>query len=156
MKIKVFWIGFSSIFVIIGVVIAFFGFRSMKKARASTGWDTVEGVILDSKLDRSDSSDSGASYSADILYEYHLDGAKLNGSRVSFGELSSGDASDASRVLSRYPEGTKVQVYYNPDDPFDAVLEPGMNKGVWFLPAFGAIFATFGGLFVLIGFFTRW
>ena len=46
-----------------------------------------------------------------------------------------------------------MKVYYNEEDPYEAVLEPGVHASTWFLPVFGAVFALFGSGFVAIGFF---
>lgn len=153
MKIKIFWVGFSSIFLIIGLVVSTIGFREMKEAKVSTKWPTTSGVILESKVDSRSDSDSGTSYHAEVLYQFEMDGAKIQGNRISFGEVGTGDASDASRVVNRFPKDTEVTIYYDPKDPFNAVLEPGIQTGTWFLPVFGLVFAGFGAFFMAIGIF---
>ena len=57
-----------------------------------------------------------------------------------------GKVSSTSRALARglakkYPDGTKVQVYVNPDNPSEAVLEPRAN-GAWIIWA--AVAAIWG------------
>jgi hypothetical protein len=66
---------------------------------------------------------------ADIVYEYRVKGKTYKGSRVSIGE-DLGDH-DVEHTIARYPAGSKVTVYYNPDKPGQAVLETGAPEGVW-------------------------
>jgi hypothetical protein len=38
---------------------------------------------------------------------------------------------DYRAVLSRYRVNQPVQFYYNPNNPRDALLEPGSLEGIW-------------------------
>ena len=44
----------------------------------------------------------------------------------------------------KYPAGAKASVYYNPDQPDQATLEPGLARGDWMIPAVGIIAMAFG------------
>jgi len=146
------WIAFNSIFVVVGLVVMGFGINSLSRARDSESWPSAEGVVISSKVESHRSHDSGTTYSAEILYEYVVDAETLSGNSIKFGEVSTGNSSDASRYVNKYRAGNTVTVYYNGEDPYEAVLEPGVHASTWFMPVFGAVFALFGSGFVAIGF----
>ncbi len=68
-------------------------------------------------------------WSFSITYEYFVDEAKFESSRVHFGYQTSSDVSYAQGFVNKYPVGKEVEVYYNPNDPSEAVLEPEIK---WF------------------------
>lgn len=141
------------VFVLVGGVILFFGVRQILRANASTTWPTVTGVVTVAELGKhlGHDRDDATTYSADISYDYVVnDHSYVNGT-VNFGSVQTSDPSTARRVLKRYPVGLQVPVYYNPADPQEAILEPGLDWGSWFLPIFGGIFLVVGvGIFFLL------
>ncbi|MBU1043172.1 MAG: DUF3592 domain-containing protein [Candidatus Omnitrophica bacterium] len=148
-------IAFSSIFVIVGIIIMIFGLKTVNKARESEGWLQVEGTVISSKIETHQDSDSGSTYSAEVLYEYTVNYTKINGNKIKFVQANSSDSSAASRYVNKYPEGKEVTVYYNSEDPYEAVLEPGVDGSIWFFPLFGLVFALFGSEFVVIAIFSK-
>ena len=149
------WVAFSSIFVIIGLIVMAFGITSLLEAEASKNWPSTNAIIQSSEMERHHGSDSGTTYSAEVTYEYSVEGDKITGNKIKFGKVSSSDSSDATRYVNKYSEGKKVKAYYNTDDPYDSVLEPGIHGSTWFMPIFGFVFALFGSGFVLIGLFSK-
>jgi hypothetical protein len=59
-----------------------------------------------------------------VIYSYRVDDARFMSSRVSFTAADSTNRADAEQGAARYPVGKAVQVFYNPGDPQQAVLEP--------------------------------
>ena len=150
------WIAFSSIFVVVGLVIMGFGINSLSRASDGESWPSAEGVVISSEVvEGHRSRDSGTTYSAEILYDYVVNGETLSGNSITFGEISTGNSSNARRYVNKYRAGKTVKVYYNEEDPYEAVLEPGVHASTWFIPVFGAVFALFGSGFVAILFFSR-
>lgn len=150
---RIFWIGFSSIFVFVGLGIALYGFMQIQAAQASKSWPMTTGTVVYSEMGRHRNRESGTSYSAEVEYEYRVDGELLSNNRIQFGNWNHNKASSARKVLNRYKKGTEVTVHYNPEDPYEAVLEPGVQAETWFLPIFGSAFAVFGMVFVAVGIF---
>ncbi len=140
------------LFVITGAVILFFGVRQMQRASASQTWPSVPGVVTVAELGKqigNDENDS-TSYRADISYDYVVDDASYINGAIQFGQVSSSDPSVARAILKRYAVGQAVEVYYNPANPAQAVLEPGMRGATWFLPIFGSIFLLVGFVFTYL------
>jgi hypothetical protein len=101
-----------------------------------------------SDLERSRDIDSGYMYRAEISYRYTVADEDFVGSRASFGDaLSLSWSGPAVRVVQRYKVNSHVRVRYDPDNPRESVLEPGMNGMV----IFGALV---GALCLAIGIFT--
>jgi hypothetical protein len=149
------WIAFSSTFVIAGIVVMILGINSLLKAKASKDWPSTNAIIQSSEIESHHDNDSGITYSAEVTYEYLVEGAKITGNKIKFGEVSSSDSSEASRYVNKYSAGKKIKAYYNTEDPYDSVLEPGVHGSTWFMPIFGLVFALFGSVFVLIGLFSK-
>jgi hypothetical protein len=138
---------FPLIFVVIGATIAFFGIRGLILAKASVEWPTAQGSVVESWVDRQFSRDKNRStyhYYARLFYEFSVDGTTFTGDRVAYGDHGSNDPSHARGVVSRYPQGKTVTVYYMPGNPEECVLEPGLQGQAWFLPGLGLVFFVVG------------
>ena len=96
-----------------------------EEAEASKEWPTTEGVITFSELNKSRSSDGKDMYSPSIRYSYSVDGKKHNGTSISTVDGSTSAKSSVKKTLREYATGTNVTVYYDPEFPNTAVLEPG-------------------------------
>jgi hypothetical protein len=93
----------------------------------AVSYPTVEGEITRSGVTTHHDSDGGTTYGADIEYTFRLHGVAYTSDRYRFGQMSSSDRSMAADVVSAHPVGSTVAVFYDPDDPADAILRPGIE-----------------------------
>ncbi len=119
---------FVLLFVLCGAGLVFFALRSRKKAEESQGWPGVSGQINRSGVKRSASSDDDGnttySYSPAVEYSYQVGGQSFTSRRMVFGAVKGySSPAKAEKELARYPAGAAVTVYYNPENPAEAVLE---------------------------------
>ena len=114
------------------LAIAAFLFYRVRKSggqtQASQTWPSVMGRVVTSNIEISHShdSDGGSStaYTPRIVYEYEVLGHRYHGDRVNFGAtLGYGNANTAQAVVDRYVPGNNIRVYYDPNNPGEAVLE---------------------------------
>jgi hypothetical protein len=137
-------------FLIAGANVMFFGLRSMDRAKASTEWPSVRGVVVLSEVD-SRGGHRGTSYFAEVLYDYEVDGAKHCSNRIGYGDYGYSNPNEARKTVNRYPKGKEVDVFYMPEKPEESVLEVGIHIRTYFLPTFGAVFFLAGlGMIVFL------
>lgn len=143
---------FSLIFVFIGAAAINFGRNAAAKAKQSLSWPTTEGEVAHSAIlyqtETSTTTGNASTFKADVVYRYKVHGVSYTSSKIAFLDLAS-TTNRAQTLVIRYPDNSTVQVYYNPANPAEAVLEPGDASGVTFLYVFGSLFAA-AGLFFLI------
>ena len=138
-----------------------FGFGSMiflgvglwmiNKGMQSENWDKGTATITSSEIEKTESRSKDAqgftqtstSYSVTVKYSYTVEGRNYEGNTVGFGTMSHNERSDAQEELKSYPKGKTIDVYYDPENPSDSVL----NKGV-FWPMYIVIFLM---VIILIG-----
>ena len=136
--------------VLMGGLCMYLGFMTVYKARQSTDWPSVPGNVVESGIrtehssSSSGSSGSSTTYHANVVYEYRVDGEKLTGKRVSFGEYGREIPDHAQAIADRYPVGKEVPVYHDPESPDDAVLEPGAHGVPWLFIVLGIPILLFG------------
>jgi len=139
---------FPLIFISIGAGVTFFGTQSLVKAKDSLDWPSTQGKVIKSEVKSHHSSGSGSSssttYHANILYEFSVEKTIFSGTRVAYGDYGSSNSSHARGIVSRYPKGKIVNVYYMAEKPEECLLEPGLKLQSWFLPGFGLIFLIVG------------
>lgn len=137
-------------FLIAGSVLTFwFGLPMRRQALASVSWPTTEGRITRSQLQETFGK-GGTSRTADVEYDYALDGREFVGSRVWIGDgYSSSPGTEHRAAVKRYPAGRQVQVYYDPEDPAESVLEPGSTWSGSMLLLMGMVFLSLGCLLVM-------
>jgi len=135
------------LFAVIGYFVAFtFGKPILDDAKASRDWPSVPGVITRSAV-ATKRSDGKTMYSFDVVYRYQVEGRELTCNSVFFGgNTSSSNSSAAYKVTGRYPEGAEVDVYYEPENPANAVLEPGTRWQSYIVFGIGLVFLIVGVL----------
>lgn len=141
----------SLVFVSIGGALITYAIKMSAKARESLSWPSTEGEVAHSAVTyQTDSSQTtgGTTYKADVSYRYKVNGVDYSSSRIALLDLVS-TTGRAQNIVERYPDNSKVEVYYNPTNVSEAVLEPGSSAGINFLYLVGGLFAA-GGLFFLI------
>ena len=144
---------FGLIFLIIGIITLILGMIAWNKARKSTSWPAVPGRILNASVDRvrerDRDSDGDVSietkYKVDISYQYTVEGKQYIGNRIQFGLPDRMSSSvRAYRIVNQYPQGTEVDVYVDPSQLSNSVLQPGVKLSTLLAPAFGLVFAIAG------------
>ena len=138
----VFFLGYCvlSMLIIGGLVFIVFGIVQLIEARVSLSWATCEGIVTHSEVKKS-SGRRGSAYSANIRYDYVVDGKQYTGNRYRFVPINTSNSRPAQKTVDEYPIGFVVKVYYSPNMPEKSVLVPGPTWGVYFLIALGMIVA---------------
>lgn len=95
-------------------------FFTRRKMATVSKWPSTMGNVVKSRIDRRSSSDGTTDYPV-VHYSYQVDGQPYQGSKIAPGMEVGGTG--AGKVVARYPSGAQVMVFYNPQNPSDAVLE---------------------------------
>lgn len=131
---------------LLGLVVIVSAIRSRKQATASQTWSGVPGKVIESRLEKRTSTDGEGSetisYTAVVRYTYSVMGQEYIGDRIAFGVKPS-NRKAADELVSRYPAATPVTVYYNPENPKQAVLERVSTSG-WVQIAVGTVLVIVG------------
>lgn len=98
--------------------------QSWRKTIVSKSWPTAMGTVLSATVAAGRTSGrNGTSYYPLVVYEYAVNGQRYTGNRLRFGsQIGVELQSWAASALGKYPAGGSVPVYYNPDNPAEAVL----------------------------------
>lgn len=140
---------FGLIFTVAGYFVTFYvGAPILDNAKASESWPKVTGTITKSRVATS-RHDGKTMHKAEVTYRYQFEDQDYTGDVVWFGGgYSSSSRSGAAETVRNYPVGEKVDVYVDPADPGNAVLEPGAFFSSYALFAGGLLFLAVG---VLVG-----
>jgi Protein of unknown function (DUF3592) len=140
-------IAFGVIAIVIGAVLYIVQFRQGLRADNSKKWPTASGTVTSSALERLPGKKWR--YRAAVQYAYRAGGTNYQASRIFWGGNEGWEKHMAS-VVATYPAGAKVRVFYDPNDPAEAVLDPIQNTGSRQLVLYALAMATLG-LFSLTG-----
>ncbi|MCC6498783.1 MAG: DUF3592 domain-containing protein [Anaerolineales bacterium] len=108
------------VFGILNVIFLAIIFATRRKMAAVQSWSPTMGMVLASYLERRSSSDGSTNYPV-VQYSYQVGGQSYQGAKIAPGMEVGGTG--AGKVVNRYPEGAQVMVFYDPNNPSDAVLE---------------------------------
>jgi hypothetical protein len=115
-------------FILILAVVILSMARSARKGSASNRWPSTSGRILMSDVYSHRSLNSNGThteiYTPKIQYEYTAEGQRYQSDQLSYSMVDGTSAESwAENIVDKYPQGSTVQVYYNPSKPSEAVLE---------------------------------
>ena len=97
---------------------------------SSEHWPHATAHILSSGVYASGAG-AGATFTPQVKYQFEANGKTYESSQIRYLQKTFYNADAANEVESPYPVGRVVQVAFNPQDPSQSVLEPGVPKGMW-------------------------
>lgn len=139
--------------VVVGLIITALGMQEIQKAIVSKQWPSVQGTIITSKVTPMNSGQSGYSYKPDITYKFKINETEIDGNKLRFGEKSYPKSGTAQGIVKKFQPGEEYPVYYDPKDPSNAILQPGIHGSAWLIPGIGVAFILVSVFFVIIGIF---
>jgi hypothetical protein len=133
-----FWCGITSIFV---VHVA----RSIwRHTDAQRRFLTTEGEVLASRIRQHTDGEGGTTYRPIIRYRYTVNGRQHTSKRYDFADFGTGNRGHVAGIVDAHPPGKRVTVYYDPDDPAQAVLHVELPGLQYFLLVFLQPFVVIG------------
>ena len=98
----------------------------------SSSWPTVEGIVNSSEVEGGvGTSDYDSGWWPRVNYSYKLDGKTYTADNIELIDVGNGNTDFyAKQIVEGYPVGMKVLVHYNPNNPANAVLEPGFPTNI--------------------------
>ncbi len=107
--------------------------REKKKATTAQTWPSVNGRVVEAYVAEDVQVDSEGDqnrvFAPRVVYEYEVNGQTYQNNRLRLGiESFIGSRRKVEQELARFPVGSAVKVYYNPDNPAEAVLQPGVSS----------------------------
>ena len=135
--------------ILAGVGMILLGLYHVYRAICSKSWPSTTGTIIESELAETfqDIPLVGVEFVQEpkITYTYMVDGEKLQGKQIKFRiKFSSYSKESALRILARHPLNSTAKVYYNPRNPSDAVLIPGITIEMFAFIIIGVTLIVFG------------
>ena len=141
-------------FALMGALVLVSGIKDVGRALASTSWPRVPAEVAQSEvtgeLQRDPDGSRNMMYSARLVFAYEVAGQPYTTGQIRFGEaLGSGDPSEPEMQRLRYPEGARVSVAYQPDNPAVAVARPGLRPGA-LVPPLAGVGLLLGAAFIFL------
>jgi len=148
----------GAVFLVLGLAGAIWGYSTLARDNASASWPSVEGTMLSSTVSRRVSrTGSGAQKSTrirhevNVSYEYTVNGQFYTSDRIRREKYQTRHPSRAWDMARKYPQGKKVDVYYDPASPDKAVLIAGAHEGSYIFLCAGIFFLLVGGAVLAFG-----
>ena len=138
---------------VLGLFIAYAGWSYVALARRMRGFQSAPGAITERKVvvipsgnTRTGVYGEGGGYMPSVRYRYTVEGAELEGTKISFA-LKGYKHAVAERKLAEIPD--QVVVWYDPAEPREAYLKKHT-------PTLGALILVLGALLALGALLELW
>ena len=126
----------------IGIIVLCFAFgvylladssKARRYGRLATTWPTTNALVVTSEVEEDTSRNAtgkvSVGYQVKVEYEYKVNNQQYTGDRVTVGRPVFAYL-DASNYKEQFKPGNQVTVYYNPQDPAEALLAPRSTVGL--------------------------
>lgn len=134
------WAG--GLFLLLATALVLWNLYQAMEMSNSESWSKTAGRVIASGTLPGTGPFSSITNYADVTYTYSVSERQFTGHNLRWGSNYRLSLASAREEAGRYPVGAEVTVYYDPDSPKMAVLEPGFNRHF--------VFDLVGGL-LLIG-----
>jgi len=130
------------IFILVGFFFIGLSLLPVYQDLQTSSWETTEGEVILSEI--SSGSEPGTQ-KPNIEYTYSVNGVNYSSNRIhAFGGYSS-SGSYARDTVSKYPIGTELTVYYNPEKPSESAIERGQIMSLTYFGVFMGSIAVIAG-----------
>jgi hypothetical protein len=94
----------------------------------STKWPAVDGVIIESTVERKKTGKSW-NYYPKVKYRFEVAGETFESERIASTATGMSLEAEAERAAHKFPEGSLCKVYFEPGNPSSCVLQTGLKAG---------------------------
>ncbi|MFX1464129.1 MAG: DUF3592 domain-containing protein [Promethearchaeota archaeon] len=127
-------------------------FRYLVKALKSKKWPYVEGEIKKVMVYRK-AEEQSVSYNVDVTYTYEVEEQKYTNHQIKL-DFVHGTRTFVPKIFAmmkveKYQEGNKINVFYDPRNPNESILERGVSHFSFFLMLIVGIGLFLFGLFAI-------
>jgi hypothetical protein len=109
-----------------GLLVLLFFIASFRLSRKAADWPMVRGTVSSSGSERVEKRESGRTqiyYVPVVEYRYRVSDVDYVSRQIKVGVALSASQAYATKVAARYPQGSGVDVHYDPANPSNAALE---------------------------------
>lgn len=136
------------LFIFSGIVLLLLSIYFYKKSKDSIKWSRTKGQISNACLDKFNDSNS-TSYRVQVEYSYTVADKVYSSKRKYYGDhLLNSFYWSTKKLVDKYKKGDTIDVYYNPQNPKDAVLEQGVHFSVLVFFISSLVCFSIGGVLV--------
>ena len=121
------WVGTLIAFFSIGIcavaidgLLLWWIYEQKRAVAAVQLWPSVSGTVVKSVVE-THASYKNTTYTPVVKYSYEVAGKAFTSNHVAPGGVVGGSLAES--LVARFPLGAQVEVFYNPQNPKDAVLE---------------------------------
>jgi len=97
------------------------------KGLSTLGWPATTGKVISCDVKRVPSSKGPSKFQPVISYSYQINSVEYVSDRYS-STIARGSSQWANEVISKHPANSSIQVFYNPKNPKNSVLDPGLQS----------------------------
>lgn len=141
----VFGLFFGALFVVIGLIVAVVGFKTVRQWHASRRWPHVSARInscaVKEVLCFAGGDDEQIMFRPEVSYTFMSGGGEVTSHDLAFVSTLYATYEQAQKVIAQYRPGMMVKARYNPENPREAVL---VRRG-----ALAGFMLTLLGLFMI-------
>jgi hypothetical protein len=111
----------------------------LTKGLSTLGWPETQGKVISCEVKRVPSSKGPSKFQPVISYSYSVNSVEYTSNRYS-STMARGSSQWAKEVIGKHPKNSSIQVYYNPNNPTESVLDPGLQSDDFWMTIFSSFF----------------
>ena len=127
----------------IAVIVLVRELLALRRGKQSELWPYTEGIITHARA-RQIGDIHSTQYRLSVRYEYEVDGKRYTSRRYAFGTRYITGFRNAQETAAQYRDQGQVTVYYNPENPRHAALEPGIAWDSFVILGVGLVLLVIG------------
>ena len=129
-------------------------YRGFRDGPRSNAWPKVEGTVQDHKIVPVAGEGAGARLGLKLIYQYQVDGTSYSGSKIDVADtevIFHGEVAQElqARGEQEFPRGNPIEIFYDPNNPSEAVLVTGIVPTTYWQLLF-VIFIVAAYIFYLV------
>jgi len=137
-------LGSSVMFSILGLFVLVLGVSVIVKKIRSRNWPFAIARVVSSDVVQEKRKRGAMMYSAEITYEYKVDGVDYSSDNIDGLANGSSNPEPANKTVLEYPVGRQIEVYYNPSNPKSALVDRSVSLWNYAIVLLGLIFSSIG------------
>jgi hypothetical protein len=144
------------VFFFTGTCLFLFDVKGLINGYISTTWPSTSGTIIASEINMTLIPHKGGyrkSHHPLVVYTYTVNDVVYTNNRIDHGKQFGAPPQFLSEIINAFPVGSKVIIYYNPEDPTIASIEPGIATATYLYSGAGVLFLMFALISLGISFY---